>query len=514
MEKKDLQETTMGHSVAMEMTLLGNIMQNMDLISPYRTVLSERDFEDEICRFTFLFLVEYYRRYGCLLEETKINLLAAECYERDSKIQKWVPLKNFYKQIICSFKDLGVPNQPIENLSFCAVKRNSTIRELEKMGFSMDKLLENKNLNDITADDVIDTVQEKLDSLTGNVSLRHSESLGDNLAEIARVFLSVPEVGLKTPFEFINKHMHGFCKNDVTMIGGVTNSGKGRCLINILAFLICVDHQKIYLMSNEMTLDDYFKALICTIVNSPPIQELHGKRLQITQSDIVQNRFRDGNGNIIERMDGEEAKAFEERLIQQSAEYRDYSYVIQWFQDNYSDSFHFINVADDYSADRLKAEIRKAERKGCSVVAYDTLKGYQSTEWGDLVQAATSFSEAIKFSPNGTHGILTFQLTDDVNRISPESLGSGNISTGKNIMHVADNMIMFQQMRPELKGYYRIWKDGMNYPIPNDVNIATFKIIKNRRGNGKDVLYGVQNNLDLNCWGYLSELHSVGSKAS
>ena len=295
--------------------------------------------------------------------------------------------------------------------------------------------------------------------------------------------------------------MHGLCPNDFTMIGGGTNCGKSRFLMNVLSYLVCHENQKVCLLSNEMTEDDFYKSLICSIVNMPDIQDLHGKKLRLEQSEIVQSRFVDNNGCLMERQQNESVEEFESRLLSESSIYRDYSAVLQWFQENYHDSFYFVNVSDNYSIERLKAEIRKAKRLGCKVIAYDTLKSYQSSEWGDFVQTATGLSECIKSDPDGLHGIATFQLTDDAAQCAPKDLGSNKIANAKHIMHVADNMIMFMHLDNQQANSYLI-KDssGAENAIVQSIKIAAFKIVKNRRGGGKDTLYAVQNNLHLNFW--------------
>lgn len=504
----------MGHSVSSEMCLLGNILQNMELFPQYKNVLSENDFEDQACNVVFQIISEYYLRFGTAYDTFKMGLIIAEFAEKNPKISKLASVKQFYPKIISPIIALGSANQPANSNVFSTVKRNSTIRQLLANGFPVEKLLKSENVNMLTADDVIGIVQRNLDALSHTTSLTCAEDIGCNLVEKARQFLDAPEIGIQTPFSFINIHMHGLCKNDVTMLGGVTNSGKGRCLFNLLAYIICVEQQSVYVMANEMTTADYIKTLICTIVNSPAIQDLHGRRLMITQSDIVQNRFHNDTGEVVKRAVNESSADFESRLLQESAEYRDYTYVVQWFQDNFANKLHIVNVSENYNADRLKSEIRRAESLGCSVVVYDTLKAYQSAEWGDLLLTATTLSEYIKSSTYGIHGLFTFQLTNDSNTIKPEQMSINNIAHAKNIAHVADNILVFQQMKPEIQKQYYSYERGFKENVPEDAKIAAFKILKNRRGNGKDGIYAVQNNLDLNIWQYCGEIFPHYKKAA
>lgn len=495
-----------GSDVMAELLLIGNIVRNMELIDTYRECLAEDDFEDEAARLAYRFLREYVRQFGTEVTESYTNALYVDRFMQDKRFKQCFQGKPY--KMLREAKELGVDNCGANNAAFKDVKRNKTIRVLHEQGFPIEKLLEGKNIKELTVDDIFELVQGELEACAPNITLRVAEDMGSNLVELAHGFLVSPEVGVQTPFSFVNEHMHGLYKNDLTMIGGTSNSGKGRFLMNLLTYLVCVEHQRVYLISNEMTYDDFLKSMICTLVNSPAIQKLHGKELRIRQSDIVLSKFRDREGEVIERGLNETVEDFEARLLSESEEYGNYLEVVQWFQDNYSGHFYFSNITDGYSVERLKAELRKAEKKGCSIVAYDTMKSYQSTEWGDLVLTATALSEYVKASPSGIHGIATFQLTDDVNYIKPEELGSSKISGAKNIIQVADNMLMFKQLHSYQKNCYQM----AGKSIPEDVKMACFKIVKTRRGGGKEVMYGVQNNLDYNCWEYIAEMEPIGGR--
>ena len=85
-----------------------------------------------------------------------------------------------------------------------------------------------------------------------------------------------------------------------------------------------------------------------------------------------------------------------ESLKVESSTFKAYLNILDWLQTNYRNMFHFKNISDDYSIERIRMEIRTAKKKGCRVVAYDTLKSCGSTEWGELQKTATELSELIK----------------------------------------------------------------------------------------------------------------------
>lgn len=82
--------------------------------------------------------------------------------------------------------------------------------------------------------------------------------------------------------------------------------------------------------------------------------------------------------------------------------------------------------------------------------------------------------------------------------------------------------MMFMPLWPDLRDKYVIAcideedtdGDPVCVGIKEDVPITAFRIIKNRRGGGKDQIYAVQSNLDLNRWGYIGELVNASKARS
>lgn len=498
------------HDAMSEMILLGNIINRIELVGEYSDCLCDEDFTDKANRKLWQFLKEYYREYGAgELEEMKVNakyleMLARLKFKFDYEYHK-KPFK-----LVKEYGGLGSA-APADNEAFKRVKKMSLLRQLDKIGYDVAPIIAQEDFWLLCAEDVEQIIYGKVDEAMSLSKLHPRADLSKDFKQRALGFLEEPEVGLQTPFPFINDYMHGLCKNDMILIGGISNSGKGRLLMTLLTWLVVYEGQTVCLLSNEMTEADFFKCLVCTVVN---MNDAHGKVLKLSQGDIVQNRFKDEAGEYIERHEDELTDEFKDRLMQNSPEFRDYMDVLDWWEQNFTDHFRFVNVADNYSTERLKHEIRLATATGCSVVAYDTLKGYQSTEWGDMVQATTDLSELIKSDKNGVIGLATFQLTNDVQFSAPEDLTSAKIANAKNIIHLADGMIMFMQLNDHQKRQYQVtskelkelWGEETCEEIPPGANIAAFRIIKNRRGSGKDKIFAVQNNLDRNYWIQLGDL--------
>ena len=75
-------------------------------------------------------------------------------------------------------------------------------------------------------------------------------------------------------------------------------------------------------------------------------------------------------------------------------------------------------------------------------------------------------------------------------------------------------MLMFKHLNDwEKRSRMIFWQeDGNEYgeEISADKTVTGFKIVKTRRGNGKDKLYGVQTSLDLNRWKHIGEVIEIG----
>ena len=493
-----------------EMLLIGNIMNNLGLLNEYGDTLSSDDFTDLLCRYLFQVIKRCHALYGDV-EVTDTYFSSAVLNLADEFGIKF-PSMSGKKIVETAFTIKGVGSlQPADSEAYRAVKRYTMLRQLDKAGVDVWNIKEHPDFSQLTADQIVSLVYEKIDPLANAVSLHPHEDFGSNIKERALRFFEKPEIGLQTPFSFLNDHLHGLCPNDFTLIGGLSNTGKGRFLMNLLVWLVAMEGQTVCLLSNEMTGEDFFKAMVCTIINNP---DLHGKDLRIPQGNIVQSHFRGEDGQYIERLPEEPWEEFHSRVIENSAECREYEAILQWWEETYPGRFIFVNVANDYSNTRLKQEIRRAKAKGCTVIAYDTLKSYQSTEWGELVQATTELSEAIKSDKDGLVGLATFQLTDDVATCKPEELSNLKIARAKGMMHLADNVLMFMPLRDQIKGDYMVVSetemDDFEEPlieiIEEEISVAAFRIVKNRRGGGKEKMYAVQTNLDTNRWIYIGEL--------
>lgn len=482
-------------------------MKNLNLIDEYNGILEKDDFGDAACRDIYEFLVEYRNEFGTCFSKENASMLYYKMLTSKRILCSHLRSASKFLGIIDSIRRLGTEDAQTGSPQFESVKKFSLLRKLNSTGIDTEVFFKNERVENIAASEIVDRCYSKLDELSNSLAVKQPSLLCENIVERAKNFLDKPEQGLNTPFSFINTHMHGLCNNDLTLIGGLSNTGKGRFLIYLLVYLVCIENQTVCFISNEMSEEDIFKAMVCSIINMPEIQAIFDYDYKLPQANITQTLFYDEHGDLIKRTDFPSSEAFEECLKANSPIYKKYIETLKWFEDKYSSNIYYVNVADDYSIERIKREVKTAQQYGCSVVAYDTLKAYRSAEWGDLAVTATAFSECIKTS-EGLHGIATFQLTDSSHNTFPEELNSNNIAISKHIMHVADNMLMFIELSKSIKNRYKLENEELdiNEELPKDKTIYAFRIIKNRRGSGKDDKYAVQVDLDINRWKYVGKL--------
>ena len=128
---EDLVKDEIGHNTLVEMCLLGNIMQNLELIPEYKNSLLAEDFEGNWHRYLYDFLKSYFLRFGSEIEQDKINLLFIEYCDKNASFRKMVPSKKyFYRDIIRQTKAFGTIDEPADSHAFRSVKRNTIISKI------------------------------------------------------------------------------------------------------------------------------------------------------------------------------------------------------------------------------------------------------------------------------------------------------------------------------------------------------------------------------------------------
>jgi hypothetical protein len=291
--------------------------------------------------------------------------------------------------------------------------------------------------------------------------------------------------------------------------GFLSNEGKTRNLIMLFAYLALVKNQPVLIMSNEMDEEDLKSCLITTIINNECFQDLHKIKMKKPEGEIVLGKYRDGNGNFIEREKDEwdvyteTEEDYTARVYQQSDEFKNVVKVGQWIEDRKDKLIFFKDVGDDYSDERLEFEIRKHNLVyGIKYVAYDTFKGFRTDDWMTVKQSFTKLKELTKEIGIFLWGV--FQLTDDSVNVDIFDLSSNNISNAKQIKHSTDYMLLGKRINADEYGKYQYLNlnsygtPGLSQLDPNKKYFA-MKPEKNRAGSKSNYILFAYD-LDYNTW--------------
>lgn len=499
-------------NVSSEICLVGAFYKNPDLYVNYgEFIRSKYDFSDEAVRFFYDTFETYFLTFSQTVDETKVNVFMSQNPERLTFYKKYKGWSTLERYMRISDAD------DCKNY-FNTVKKYSLIREYERNGFPVDKILAHKKFDKMNANDIYRIIRVKADKINTVINAgEEAVSLTNNNTSQIDKYLNKPHFGLPFPWYMYNEYFLGMREKKVLFEGFLSNEGKTRKLVLLAAYISLVQGESFYLMSNEMDEEDLRTCLITTVINNKPFQELHGVVMQKPEKEITLGVYRDRENNIIRRKidkDGiytETDEEFIQRVQDSSDEYWKVKKVTEWIDSpDRGASVLFQDVGDDYSAERIEFELRKVKMvHNIKYYGYDTLKGYNTDEWSWIKQFATRLKEITK--ELGMSGYAVFQLSDDTVFTDIFSLSSNNIANAKQIKHVADILNLGKRIPKEDYFKYQMmieddeWGDMVAEELDTDKIYFAIKIDKNRAGD-KDKIMLFEIDLNFNIWnniGYL-----------
>ena len=227
--------------------------------------------------------------------------------------------------------------------------------------------------------------------------------LTENATSYMDQFLCAPSKGVSGPWPYLQKYYRGLLPGNVLMTGALSNSGKGRNLVYLIAYLVLVQKQKILLLANEMSEEAIKLNFLTTCINAPEIQELHGVvGISKPERELALGSFKDDNGNYIYRKmdkDGnfvESEEDYRKRVAETSTEYNLIQEIMKWVESESEGKFLFKNIGASYEDEVLELEIKKARTiYNCDGIAYDTLKCSGVEDFAKLAATGTKITEWI-----------------------------------------------------------------------------------------------------------------------
>ncbi|MFG6379041.1 MAG: hypothetical protein K1W19_12125 [Lachnospiraceae bacterium] len=498
-------------NVQAEMCFVGSLYTEPDLYVSYGNFMrSKYDFSDPVTRFLYDNLEIYYLTFSQTVDEKKINVFMSQ---NESRLQEYKQYKGWKTiQSLIGLADIS----DVDNY-FNLVKKFSLLREYERNGFPVDKILKHKRFDSLTANDIYRIIRIKADKINTVINAGdEAVELTKNNADAVNSYIDVPLMGMHTPWYLYNEMFLGLTKEDIILEGFLSNEGKTRKLMKLAAYVTLVQNESFLVMSNEMSEKKLRSCLITTVLNNKEFKELHGVKLMKPEKEIILGAYRNKNGEIIYRKINEAGDYIEtkeeylQRIQNNSDEYWDVIKVGKWIDEHDNGKLLFKDVGNDYSDNRIEFELRKYRATLNGIYyAYDTLKGYRSEDWSVIKQSVTRIKELTK--ELGMSGFLVFQLTDDTVFTDVFSLSSNNIAGAKGMKHVTDALTLGKRIpKDDYHKYQIVMEDEIwGEPVIEDLDYTkqyfAIKADKNRAGD-KDKIMAFEIELNYNIWyniGYL-----------
>ena len=482
-----------------------------DLLVEYgHNIRSKYDFCDEVTKFFYDSAEIIFQKRTQNFNQSSVNAYMTEDSERLASYRKYGGWRTIDKWMQMS-ETVNIQNY------FEVLKKHSLLREYSRNGFNIDKILTHSNFDKLNAMDIYRLIRSKADRIhTVILTNEESEILNAHIKETLIHCMETPDLGLQLPFSIINDMVRGAKTKSVMAVGMLSNAGKTRLMTKILAYFTLVMKEKVFVMLNEMTVEELRYALITTVINNPEFQELHGIKIKKRERELTLGMYKDKQGNFIEiHKDDwgdptETIDEYVERVAANSYEYIKIMEIASWIEHETQSLIFVKDVAAAYDDKTLEFEIRKANLTlGVRYFFYDTFKNDNATtgDWAALKITATKLTEIAK--QLDMFGYLSIQLTDDANYCEPHELTSSNIANAKQIKHVLHTLFLSKEIPLNKFHKYKYkcgtdWGESTEHELDPTKRYYCFVCDKNRFGAKKRVLFEVD--LDLNIWNEVGEL--------
>ena len=499
-------------NVPTEVLIVGCIYKQPDLLVNYgQYVRSKYDFSDEVTRFFYDSAEIIYKTRSQTFNKTTVSTYFSEEPDRLSTFKKYGGWKTIESWIKLAITDDIQKYQEI-------IKKYSLLREYQRNGFDISKIVEHKKFEQFTASDIYRLIRGKADRIhTVILTNQEAEILNSHIKETLLSCMEKPDLGVPLPFPVLNDIFRG-CKLGSTMaVGMLSNAGKTRFMTMIIAYLTLVNHERVFVMLNEMGVEDLRKCLVTTIINNKEFQKLHGIKLKKPEKELTLGLYKNNKGEYIyQKTDdfGEATETTEEyikRVSANSEEYNKIMKIAEWIEAETNELILVKDIASGYDDKTLEFEIRKANlTHGAKYFFYDTCKqDVEATgDWAALKATVTKLTDIAKQLE--MFGYLSIQLTDDTEFCKPDELNSNNIANAKQLKHIVWTMALFKEISPNDFHKYRYvqhdekWGKDAECELQAGKRYYAANVDKNRFGCKKKVIFDVD--LDLNTWVEVGEL--------
>jgi len=147
------------HNIANETLLVGSMYKNPDIYVEYGHVMRPKyDFYDSSCQFFYNSFEIMYQTFSQDFNENNINIFMSQDKKRNNQYKEYGGYKTIEKMMELSNID------DFKNY-FNIVKKYSLIREYERNGYPIQKILEHKKFDLFTATDIYKMIKSKAEKI-------------------------------------------------------------------------------------------------------------------------------------------------------------------------------------------------------------------------------------------------------------------------------------------------------------------------------------------------------------
>ena len=323
--------------------------------------------------------------------------------------------------------------------------------------------------------------------------------------------------GLDYPFPIITQVFKGIRKGETMAFAMPSNSGKSRLTIDIAAYTSLVHKKKVLVISNEMSEEKMKLCLITTILNNPEIQKIHGQKVEISETELLEFKFKpdnikdaklDENGYILKE-EKETQTQFVQRLSKISSQFNKVITAIECASKQMNNSIYFINITDHTNDELQKVITNYYYKEKIEYVFYDTLKT-DTANIGNPEEIKKTATILSNLAQNFDMFICSsLQLSE--NTTMPINLNVNDLAVSKTVKEVLDTLCLFKQISRDDYDKYEYSKQEVDTKFFNleksknpDVRYYACVIDKNRAGAKPKLVFKL--NLAYNSWeelGYL-----------
>ncbi len=488
----------------LEQDFIGILLDNPKLISKYYFIFDDCIFEDDAMLNIYKsILFNEGSKYSSEKAKDKFNFSkdSEEVYELKNKLRKKARENEFnVEEIYDELKKLFILRKAYTETP----ERNVQEKIVEITEYELYDKMSPEEVKD-TIDQVKVTQKFK------------SAVLSDELVEFLESGENELANGLSYPFPVITEVFKGIRKGETMAFAMPSNCGKSRLTMDISAYTALVHQKKVLVISNEMSEEKMKLCLITTILNNPEIQKIHGQDIHVSETELLEFKFRpdnkkdaklDENGYVLKE-EGETQGQFVRRLFKISTDFNKTIKAIDWASKQINNSIYFINITDHTNDELKKVIVNYYYKEHIEYVFYDTLKTDTSNIGNpeEIKKTATILSN---LAQNFNIFICSsLQLAE--NATSPINLDVNDLAVSRTVKEVLDTLCLFKQIsRDHLDEYEYSLKEvdteffDLEKSDDPDVRYYSCVIDKNRAGAKPKLVFKI--NLAYNSWvelGYL-----------